>query len=152
MRRGVPRSEQSELWGFRSARERLESIKKLDELIDSKLAERDRIHALRINTVGSIDGVPRSSGIPDKVGTLTVKLITLEEDLDSLIDRYVNAKADIVKEIEGLPEREYGVVHRYYIRRMTLEQVAEDIGYCTSQVWRIKEKALEILDGNKRCN
>lgn len=135
-----------------NARERLESIKKLDELIDSKLAERDRIHALRINTVGGLDGVPGSSGVTDKVGTLTVKLITLEEELDSLVDRYVNEKADIAKEIEGLPVREYGVVHRYYIRRMTLEQIAEDIGYCTSQVWRIKEKALEILDRNKRCS
>lgn len=158
IRRGVPRSERRQpsvcrsIWGFQSARERLESIKKLDELIDSKMAERDRIHALRINTVGSIDGVPRSSGITDKIGTLTVKLITLEEELDSLIDRYVDEKADIVTEIEGLPEREYGVIHRYYIRRMTLEQVAEDIGYCTSQVWRIKEKGIEILDENKRCN
>lgn len=129
------------------ARERLESIRKIDELIDSKLAERERVRALRINTVGSLDGAPRSSGITDKIGTLTVKLITLEEELDALIDKYVGDKAAIVNEIEKLPEREYGVIHRYYIRRMTLEQVAEDIGYCTSQVWRIKEKALEILDG-----
>lgn len=139
-------------------------IGKLDELIEAKLAERERVKALLVNTVGSLNGMPHAPGITDKVGNLTVKLISLEEDLNALIDRYVDEKEEVNKVIEQLPEREYGVIHRCYIRGMTYEQVAEDIGYCTTQVWRIKKEAFRLLknilsrssdkktENSKRCN
>lgn len=134
-----------------NVREWLEGLKRLDELIDAKIAEKERVRALMVNTVGSLDGMPRAPGITDKVGNLTVKLITLEEELNALIDKYVDDKAEIVKAIEQLPDREYGVIHRYYIRRMTLEQAAEDMGYCTMQIWRIKENGLNILQDVMEC-
>lgn len=134
-----------------NVREWLEGLKKLDELIDAKIAEKERVRALMVNTVGSLDGMPHAPGITDKVGNLTVKLITLEEELNALIDKYVDDKAEIVKAIEQLPDREYGVIHRYYIRRMTLEQAAEDMGYCTMQIWRIKENGLDILQDVMEC-
>ena len=134
-----------------NVREWLEGLKKLDELIDAKIAEKERVRALMVNTVGSLDGMPHAPGITDKVGNLTVKLITLEEELNALIDKYVDDKEEIVKAIEQLPEREYGVMHRYYIRRMTLEQAAEDMGYCTMQIWRIKENGLNILQDVMEC-
>jgi DNA-directed RNA polymerase specialized sigma24 family protein len=134
-----------------NAEEWLEGLKKLDELIDAKVAEKERIKALLTNTVGSLNGMPHAPGITDKVGNLTVKLITLEEELNTLIDRYVDDKAAVVKALEQLPYREYGVLHRYYIRRMTLEQVAEDMGYCTMHVWRIKESGLNVLQDVMEC-
>jgi DNA-directed RNA polymerase specialized sigma subunit len=134
-----------------NVREWLEGLKRLDELIDAKIAEKERVRALMVNTVGSLDGMPHAPGITDKVGNLTVKLITLEEELNALIDKYVDDKAEIVKAIEQLPDREYGVIHRYYIRRMTLEQAAEDMGYCTMQIWRIKENGLNILQDVMEC-
>lgn len=134
-----------------NVREWLEGLKRLDELIDAKIAEKERVRALMVNTVGSLDGMPHAPGITDKVGNLTVKLITLEEELNALIDKYVDDKAEIVKAIEQLPDREYGVIHRYYIRRMTLEQAAEDMGYCTMQIWRIKENGLDILQDVMEC-
>lgn len=130
----------------------LEGIRKLDQLIDAKIAEKERVRELMVNTVGSIDGMPHAPGISDKVGNLTVKLISLEEELNALIDRYVDEKAEVIKAIEKLPEREYGVLHRYYLRNMTLEQVAEDIGYCTTQIWRIKKSAYELLKDAMECN
>lgn len=134
-----------------NVREWLEGLKRLDELIDAKIAEKERVRTLMVNTVGSLDGMPHAPGITDKVGNLTVKLITLEEELNALIDKYVDDKAEIVKAIEQLPDREYGVIHRYYIRRMTLEQAAEDMGYCTMQIWRIKENGLNILQDVMEC-
>lgn len=124
----------------------LEQIRKLDQLIEAKLAEREQVRELAVNTVGSMDGMPHAPGIMDKVGNLTVKLISLGEELDRLIDEYIDRKQEVVKVLETLPEREYGVLHRYYIRNMTWEQVAEDVGYCSSQIWRIKKAAFVMLD------
>jgi RNA polymerase sigma factor (sigma-70 family) len=132
----------------------LEQIKRLDEQIDAKIAEKERIRELMVNTVGSLDGMPRATGISDKVGNLTVKLISIEEELNAMIDEYVDRKAEVVRVLEQLPEREYGVLHRYYIRRMTLEEAGEDYGYCTVQVWRIKKEAIQKLQDilDKRRN
>ena len=130
----------------------LEQIRKLDQLIEAKIAERERVRMLAVNTVGSMDGMPHAPGITDKVGNLTVKLISLGEELDALIDEYIDRKQEVVKVLETLPEREYGVLHRYYIRNMTWEQVAEDIGYCTTQVWRIKTNGLKLLQDAMECN
>jgi RNA polymerase sigma factor (sigma-70 family) len=123
----------------------LGQIGKLDQLIDSKMAERDRVKALAVNTVGSLDGMPHAPGITDKVGNLTVKLIALEEELNALIDEYVDRKQEVVEVLEKLPEREYGVLHRYYIRNMTYEEVGQDMGYSTVQVWRIKKDGIQLL-------
>lgn len=130
----------------------LEQVGKLDQLIDAKIAERERVRALAVNTVGSMDGMPHAPGVTDKVGNMTVKLISLEEELNALIDEYVDRKQEVVKALEALPEREYGVLHRYYIRGMTWEQVADDIGYCTTQIWRIKTNGLKLLQDAIECN
>lgn len=123
----------------------LEDIKMLDELIDAKIAERGRIRALVVNTVGNMDGMPHAPGISDKVGNLTVKLISIEEEIDALVDKYVDQKNEVLRLIESLSAKEYGVLHRYYFRRMTLEQVGEDMKLSTMQVWRIKEKGIASL-------
>lgn len=124
----------------------LSQIGKLNQMIDAKIAERDQIRLLATNTVGNLDGMPHAPGISDKVGSLAVKLVALEADINALVDQYVDRRQEVVEVLERLPEREYGVLHRYYIRGMTWEQVAEDMGYCTTQVWRIKKAAIRLLE------
>ena len=136
----------------------LSQIGKLNQLIDAKIAEREQIRMLATSAVGNLDGMPHAPGISDKVGNLAVKLVALEDEINDLVDLYVDRKQEVVKMLERLPEREYGVMHRYYIRGMTWEQVAEDVGYCTTQVWRIRKAAEKLLldmlkqENSERCN
>lgn len=132
-----------------TAQQRLEDIRKLDELINAKLAERTRLRELATATTAKpMDGMPftNTGTVNQKIQDIVIKMVMLEEEINVLIDKYVDEKQEIVRVIEMLPEREYGVIHRYYIQGMTWEQVADDIGYCTTQVWRIKKSALEIID------
>ena len=126
----------------------LNQVKKLDELIDAKIAERGQVWAMATNvTSKNSNGMPFIKGaISDPVGNGAIKLCMLEQELDRLIDRYVDYKQEVVKVLETLPEKEYGVLHRYYIRYMTLEQIAEDMGYCERQISRIKKNGLQILE------
>ena len=115
---------------------------KLDELITAKEAERQRLRDMACSTVGKLDGMPRATGKADKVGNLSVKLA----DADAIIKRYEAEKEAKTEILERLPADEYGVLHREYLRGMTQEQIAEDIGYCTVQVWRIKKRAKARLE------
>lgn len=120
----------------------LEQIQKLDELIAAKRAERTRLRELAWNTVGSLDGMPHAPGIADKVGSLAAKIA----DLDGDISRYDEERREIIQALECLPSMEYGVIHREYVRGMKQEEIARDMGYSTVSVWRIKKRALKILE------
>ena len=120
----------------------LEQFAKLDELMEAKKAEIEKIRAAAYNTVGGMDGMPHAPGISDKVGSLTVKLVVLEEKLK----QYEDQRGAMLDVLQMLPANEYGVLHREYVRHMTQGQIASDMGYSTVQVWRIKKNAINFLE------
>lgn len=133
----------------------LEQVAKLDELIIGKLAERDRLMALATNvTAKPMDGMPYSNtGITSrKVENAVVELTMLSDDIDALIRKFKCLKKEVIETIEKLPCNEYAILHRRYIRYMTWEEIAEDMGFCTVQVWRIKKKAIKNLKDVMKCN
>lgn len=123
------------------ALEFLGQIAMIDELLASNEAERQELWDRATKKTSSADGMPRASGISDKVGDNAVKIVHLERKGEELIRR----KESIKNVLMRLPAREYGVLHREYFRHMTQEQIASEMGYCTVQVWRIKKRALESL-------
>ena len=69
-----------------------------------------------------------------------------------LMDRYRDKLAELTMEqlaieeaIERLPNRERNVLRAYYIRGLTWEEVAVDIGYTWRHVHRIHSSALQLL-------
>lgn len=137
-----------------NAEQYLDQVKKLDQLIDAKLAERDRLNEIATNISPKMpDGMPHSNtGVVSKtMENAIISLVMLEDEINKLIDRYVDYKQQVVSALEKLSEKEYGVLHRYYIRYMSWEQVAEDMGYCRQQIWRIKKNALKNLEDVIEC-
>lgn len=120
----------------------LGQIRKLDELIRAKDAERSRVMARATKCTSSIDGMPRSGGgRSDKVGDGAVKLASLSEEKEALQQK----RDRIVKTLEQLPADEFGVLHREFVLGMTQWQIACDMNYSTVSVWRIKKRALRLL-------
>jgi hypothetical protein len=133
----------------------LESIKKLDQLIECKYEERERLIAIATGiSSGALDGMPHSNTgtVPQKMQDAVVKLVMLEKEITVLIDKYINERQKIIDALEKLPAMEYGVLHRYYIQYMTYEKIAENMGICTVQVWRIKRTAEKNLEKFIGCN
>jgi DNA-directed RNA polymerase specialized sigma24 family protein len=120
----------------------LERFAMLDELIDGKNVEIEQERERACGTVGSADGMPHAPGVFDKVGCRTVKLIALEEEKK----RYEDQKNAMLDILQMLPAAEYGVLRREYVCYMTQAQIGADMGYCTVQVWRIKKRALKLLE------
>ena len=138
-----------------TVQEWLENVKKLDLLIDAKNAERDRLMAMATDISPKMpDGMPFSfSGtVSRKVEDAVIKLISLAEETDRLVDQYIDCKQKVIKELEKLPEREYAVLHKRYILYKTWEQIAEELSYSTVQIWRISKNGLKILEDVIECN
>lgn len=130
----------------------LEQVKKLDELIDAKLAERKQLMDLATKITPEMTGMPFGGGVTDKVGNIAVKLADLARETDAAVDRYLDHKSAVLAVLERLPANEYGVLHREYVRYMSQEDIAQDMGYSTVQVWRIKQAALNLLKDVMKCN
>lgn len=133
----------------------LGQVKKLDELINAKLAERQRLIEIATDISPKMpDGMPHSNTgmVSKKLENAVVNLIELEREIDNLIDQYVDHKRQVVAELEKLPSVQYGVLHRYYIRGMTLEQIADDMNYSARQISRIKKDSLQKLEDVIVCH
>ena len=136
-------------------REWLESVGKLDELINAKIEERRRLNEIATDTSAKMpDGMPFSNTgtVNQKMQNAVVDLVMLAQELDRLTDKYIDEKQKIIAAIEKLPEKEYAILHRCYIRRMKIEAISEDMGISTVSVWRIKKKALKNLANVIDCN
>lgn len=132
----------------------LEQIPKLDEKINAKIAERDRYIAMAEDiSPRAMDGMPFSDTgmVSKKVENAVVNLVMVSQEIDRLVDQYIDRKREVVKVLEKLPAKEYGVLHRYYIQGKTLEQIADELGYCVRQITRIKQKALQNLEDVLVC-
>lgn len=136
-------------------REWLNNVKKLDRLIEAKTAERERLIEIATDiSAKSPDGMPFSNTgtVNQKMQNAVVDLVVLEQELKNVIASYIQCKGEIISTLEKLPAKEYAVLHSYYIRYMTNEEIAEDMGISTVQVWRIKKKAEKILSDVIECN
>lgn len=132
----------------------LKDVKKLDDMIDAKLIERDRLMTIATNMTPKYDAIPvgNTGTVSRKVENAAIKLAMLSDQIDKLIDQYINHKQEVISVLEKLPTTEYGVMHRHYIRHMTWNEIAEDMCYSPVQIWRIHKKALKKLEDEMKCN
>jgi hypothetical protein len=137
--------------GVQDVHDWLMQLRMLDELIDAKQAEKEQLMTMATHITPEMSGMPGAGGVSDKVGSTAGKLVDLAKEIDSLVDSYVDRKAQVVAVLKKLPPKEFGVLHRHYVRYMTLGQIAEDMNYCYMQVWRIKQNGLKNLHDVMEC-
>ena len=121
-----------------TAKEYLRSIKYLDNSINAKLTELDRLrhNAESIRGV-SYDGDKVQGGISDSM-KIVDKIIELDNVINAEINRLVDLKADAHIKIEKVCNEKFiSLLTDIYINGFTLEQVAERMGksYVTICEW-----------------
>ena len=133
---------------MKKTEEWLSGIRRLDMMISAKLEEKRRLREMAADVTGKpYDGMPftNTGQYSDKVAAAVIKIVECEEEIDRLISMYAEQKKEILAVMEVLPEREYEVMHSYYILGNTWEQVADEVGKSGVQVWRLKNSALRRL-------
>ena len=122
-----------------TAKEYLRSIKYLDNSINAKLTELDRLRHNAESIKGvSYDGDKVQGGITDSM-KIVDKIIELNNVINAEIDRLVDLKADAHNKIEKVCNKKFiSLLTDIYINGYTLEQVAEkaDKTYMTICRWQ----------------
>ena len=97
----------------------------------------------------------QTSGVSDKVGKITAKIVDLENEINSLIDRYIDDKQERIAIIEQVNDPlQYNILHKHYVQGVRFRDIAEEEHYSEVHINKQHQKALEkvqqILNREKR--
>ncbi len=137
------------------AKEFLEQVEKYDTMIENKRIEMMQWHAIATSTTAHSDDVRvQTSGNPHKMENAADRAMEIQREINVLINKMINSKLEIIETIEKLNATEYDVLHKIYIQRKTLDDVADVKHKTYSWVTTVHGRALQnvqrILDERKR--
>lgn len=129
-----------------NSRSYLLQIRKLDRLINNKLAEVDHWKSVAFSTSTYSEGERvQSSGNKQKMASAVERYIDIQKEINADIDRLIDLKQEVIKTIEALPEKEYDVLHKVYVQGMTFDEIADIADRSYSWATTVHGRALASL-------
>ena len=129
-----------------TAKEYLRQLKTLDNLINAKLLEKERIRALATKVTSNLSERVQGGGFGGIENTV-IKITELEIQINADIDKLVDLKVEATQIIDSLENNKHkAVLSMYYVSNLTFEQVAENTDISSRWVRKIHEKALKKFE------
>lgn len=130
-----------------NAKEYLEEIEKNDRLIQNKIAELQQLRCLASSAGATTNGeAVQSSKSGDRLASLVVKIVDLENEINDKIDSYITLKNEHIKVIEQVNDALlYDILHKRYVQYKAFVEIAESEGYTYDYILECHQKALKIV-------
>jgi DNA-directed RNA polymerase specialized sigma24 family protein len=135
-------------------REFLKQPGRIDCTIRNKLIEQQQWKDIALGITANMDGERvQSSGAKSKMADAVERCVDMEAEIDSLIDKLVDTKKEVIQTIEKLDSAtEYNILHMRYIQDISLQDIADhygkDYGWATTTHGRALKNVQEILRGD----
>lgn len=129
-------------------KEYLQQIGRYDRLINNKLVElaQYRSMACSVSAVKNDERV-QSSPSYDTIDKIVSKIEQMENEIDMLVDRYIDNKRIIISQIDSMSdEMTYQILFSRYVEQKTFEKMAIEMNYCYKQIIRRHGKALQEFE------
>ena len=129
-------------------KEYLQQIGRYDRLINNKLVElaQYRSMACSVSAVKNDEKV-QSSPSHDTMDKIVSKIEQMENEIDTLVDRYIDNKRIIISQIDSMSdEMTYQILFSRYVEQKTFEKMAIEMNYCYKQIIRRHGKALQEFE------
>lgn len=129
-------------------KEYLQQISKLNKMINNKLIELAQMKEMAY----SIKGIVRDANVmsfsdPDKTGCAYTKIEEMEQEINSMIDNYIDIKEKIIKQIDSIEEENlYNILFLRYIEKKRFEDIAVEIDKSWRQTIRLHGTALKKFE------
>ena len=134
------------------AKDYLGQIKKIDRLIDNKLAEVEHWKAVASGTTAQSEGERvQAMGSKQKMADAVARYMDMEAEINA--DRLVDIRQEVIKTIEQLPAIEYDVLHKIYVQYKEFYEIADVMKKSYSWVTTIHGRGLakvqKIIDNSE---
>lgn len=131
------------------AKEYLKQVRKLDTMIEQLIKERDSLRQFDGVLGLSYDGDPVQTS-PDGSAPFektVARIISLEAELDDLIDEFVATRTKITREIHGLDNMLYvRLLYKRYVEYKSLELIAAEMYYSYDRIRHLHGYALRAFE------
>ena len=127
-----------------TTKEYLSQIRRYDCQISNKLEEIKELR-LRISGTSSFSNGDRvqTSGSKDQVGSCVSKIVDMEREVDSLIDK----RCEIVSQIEAISDADmYDVLAKKWILQKGFKVIGIEMKKSDRQVFNIYENAMDLFE------
>lgn len=131
-----------------NVKEYLEQAKYLDMRINSKIEQLSTLNDLATKCTVTLSDMPRNpnkstSNMEDTI----VKIIDLQEEINSDIDQLVDLKREIMLVIKKISNVEYQtILENRYLSFMSWEQIAVEMKYSIQQIYRLRDRAHKVVE------
>lgn len=128
--------------------EYLNQARHLDTQINSKLSQIESLSALSTKCTATLTDMPgnRNNGTSKMEGTI-LKIITLQEEINSDIDVLVDLKKEIMTIIKKVENSEYRtLLENRYLSFLSWEKIAVEMKYSIQQIYRKRTEALKKIE------
>ena len=127
-----------------TTKEYLSQAYRIDQRINSKLEQVQSLRKLAEKATSTLSDIPCSgNGNKQKMESVIVKIIDLENEIDEEIGKLIDLKQEIVSLIKQVKNPEYQtLLELRYLCFRTWEKIAVAMSYDLSWVHRLHNKAL----------
>ena len=131
-----------------TAREYLDQIRRLDQLINSKLTILSSLEASATRTTGSMEGetVSHTRNVHALQDTIA-RIMDLNQEIEADTDALVDLREEALHVIQRLDDAScQTVLILHYVQLEPWKEVAAAMNYNLRSVYKIRDRAIEQLD------
>ena len=130
-----------------NAKEYLSQAYRIDQRINSKLAQVMALRDLLGKVTGTLSSAPKSATPnPHSMEDTIAKILDLESEINDDIDALVDFKAEIMRRIKRVDNMEYQtILELRYLCFKRWEDIAVELGYTQRHMLRMHDLALQSI-------
>jgi len=131
-----------------STKDYLSQAYRIDQRINSKLAQVMSLRDLLGKATGTLSGAPKAATPnPHTMEDTIAKMVDLENEINEDIDTLVDLKAEIMRRIKRVENTEYQtILELRYLCFKRWEVIAVELGYDLRYLYKLHDQALEACD------
>lgn len=130
-----------------TSKEYLSQAYRLDQRINSKLEQVESLNHLAAKVNTTLTGMPKNPNrAASTMADVVAKIIDLQQEINSDIDRLVDLKRELVTIIKAVANTEYQtLLELRYLCFKTWEQIAVEMNYTVRNVHLLHKEALQSV-------
>ena len=130
-----------------STKDYLSQAYRIDQRINSKLAQVMSLRDLLSKATGTLSGAPKAATPnPHSMEDTIAKMVDLENEINEDIDALIDLKAEIMRRIKRVENTEYQtILELRYLCFKRWEEIAVDMGYSLRRLYELHDCALKEI-------
>lgn len=131
-----------------TAKQYLRQLERINHIINSKQLQLDELRVIGSGFKAIDYAADRVQTSPrDRMADIMARWVDLEEEINEIIDRYVDTKNRIINEVNSLQDARYmSILYKRYVEFKPLVVVAYEMNYDYKWTCKLHGDALQTFD------